>query len=208
MKKILLSLLVLFIPVILYSQDQDKVEAPIWKVGDKWTWKREGGATLHSQVVDVKEDLYVLKMGKDPDLYGYDKKTMNVKLLMKQGGEQFNFDEPWRKVLDFPMFVGKKWTDTTYIKPERFLGKKQGGGVTYINEFNVEGFEEITTPAGTFKCYKIRLKQTNMSRSESGWVRYWYSPEVKMWIKQERENTPYWRVAWTKNAELISYTLK
>ena len=38
---------------------------------------------LISEVVDVKEDLYVLKMGRDPDLYGYDKKTMNVKFLIK-----------------------------------------------------------------------------------------------------------------------------
>ena len=106
-KMILLSFLVLFIPVILYGQD--KVEAPVWNVGDKWTWKRVDGATLNSEVVDVKEDLYVLKMGKDPDLYGYDKKTMNVKFLIKEGGRQVKFESAWRNVLDFPMFVGKKW---------------------------------------------------------------------------------------------------
>jgi hypothetical protein len=156
MKKTILSLLVLFIPVLLYGQD--KVEAPIWSVGDKWTWKTAAGATLHSQVVDLKEDLYVLRMGKDPDLYGYDKKTMNVELFMKEGDGQSKFGMAWRKVLDFPMFVGKKWEDTTYDKPERFLGRKQGVGVTYINEYNVEGLEDITAPAGTFKCYKIGLK--------------------------------------------------
>jgi hypothetical protein len=158
--------------------------------------------------VDVKEDLYVLKMGRDPDLYGYDKKTMNVKSLIKEGGGQFKFDIAWRKVLDFPMFVGKKWTDTTYSKQAQRLTGKRQTEVTYINEFNVEGFEDITTLAGTFKCYKIRLKQTNMSVSQSGWVHYWYSPEVKIWIKRERENTPYWNSAWTENAELISYILK
>jgi hypothetical protein len=205
-KMILLSFLVLFIPVILYGQD--KVEAPVWSVGNKWTWKRADGATLNSQVVDVKEDLYVLKMGRDPDLYGYDKKTMNVKSLIKEGGGQFKFDIAWRKVLDFPMFVGKKWTDTTYSKQAQRLTGKRQTEVTYINEFNVEGFEDITTLAGTFKCYKIRLKQTNMSVSQSGWVHYWYSPEVKIWIKRERENTPYWNSAWTENAELISYILK
>jgi hypothetical protein len=205
-KMILLSFLVLFIPVILHGQD--KVEAPVWSVGDKWTWKRADGAKLNSQVIDVREDLYVLKMGKDPDLYGYDKKTMNVTLLMKEGGGQLKFDIHWRKVLDFPMFVGKKWTDTTYGKPAQDLGRKSATEVTYINEFNIEGFENIPTPAGTFKCYKIQLKQKNMSASKSGWVHYWYSPDVKIWIKRERENTPYWASAWTENAELISYTLK
>jgi len=204
MKKIiLLSFLVIFIPAILYGQD--KVEAPVWSVGDKWTWKRVDGATLYSEVVDVKEDLYVLKMGRDPDLYGYDKKTMNVKFLIKEGGRQEKFESAWRNVLDFPMFVEKKWTNNTYSKPAR--GQLP---VTYINEFKVEGVEDVTIPAGTFKCYKIRLKQTNMSsRHESGWVLYWYSPEVKIWIKREAESTGYWlNSLWTPNAELISYKLK
>jgi hypothetical protein len=203
MKKIiLLSFFVLFIPVILYAQD--KVEAPVWSVGDKWTWKRADGATLNSEVVDVKDDLYVLRMGRDPDLYGYDKKTMNVKLLIKAGGGQLKFDSAWRNVLDFPMFVGKQWENNTYGKPARGLTK-----ITYINEFLVEGVQDITIPAGTFKCYKIRLKQTNMGYHKSGWVHYWYSPEVKIWIKREAENTDYWlNATWTQNAELISYNLK
>ena len=206
-KMILLSLLVIFIPVILYGQD--KLEAPVWSVGDKWTWKRADGATLFSEVVDLKEDLYLLKMGKDPDLYGYDKKTMNVKFLIKGGGGQVKPEFPWRNVLDFPMFVGKKWTNNTYGKPARAgLTTKTMTEITYINEFNVEGVEDITTPAGTFKCYKIRLKQTNMSAHLSGWVHYWYSPDVKIWIKRERENTTYWSSAWNENAELFSYKLK
>ena len=207
MKKIILiSFLVLFIPITLYGQD--KVEAPVWSVGDKWTWKRVDGAILNSEVVGVKEDLYILKMGKDPDLYGYDKKTMNVKFLIKEGGRKVKVESDWRNALDFPMFVGKKWTKSTYVKPAR--GDLE---VTYINEYNVEGVEDVTTPAGTFKCYKIRLKQTNMSprtpRNKSGLVRYWYSPEVKILIKREADNTDYWlNCIWIQNAELISYTLK
>jgi DUF3108-like len=206
-KMILLSFLVLSIPVILYGQD--KVEAPVWNVGDNWTWKRVDGATLYSEVVDVKEDLYLLKMGKDPDLYGYDKKTMNVKFLIKEGGRQEKAGFAWRSVLDFPMFVGKKWENNTYGKAAR-AGLRPGTAseITYINEFNVEGVEDITTPAGTFKCYKIRLKQTNMSAHLSGWVHYWYSPDVKIWIKRERENTAYWSSAWNEKADLISYKLK
>jgi hypothetical protein len=201
-KMILLSLLAMFIPVILCGQD--KVDAPVWNVGDKWSWKRVDGATLHSEVVDVKEDLYLLKMGKDPDLYGYDKKTMNVKFLIKEGVRQEKAGFGWRNVLDFPMFVGKKWENNTYAKPAR--GQTE---VTYSNEFKAEGVEDITTPAGAFKCYKILLKQTNMSLHRSGWVRYWYSPEVKIWIKREAEDTSYWLNAlWTSNAELISYKLK
>jgi hypothetical protein len=200
-RMILMSFLVLFFPFILYGQD--KVEAPVWSVGDKWTWEREGGATLNSEVVDVKEDLYVLKMGRDPDLYGYDKKTMNVRFLIKGGGGRVQFESAWGYVLDFPMFVGKKWKKNIYIKPVR--GQVE---VTLINEFNVEGVEDITTPAGTFKCYKIRLKSTNLRLNKSGWVHHWYSPDVKIWIKREAEVTDYWYKTWAQNVELVSYALR
>ncbi len=206
MKKILLGLFVLFIPVILYAQD--KVEAPLWSVGDKWTWKTAAGATLHSQVVDLKQDLYVLRMGKDPDLYGYDQKTMNVKFLMKEGGGEFHFDKPWRRILDFPMFVGKKWTDTIDEVPKRQVIRRRSGGITFVYEFSVDRFEDIATSAGTFKCYRIRLEETNETSSRRMWVHYWYSPEVKNWIKRERENGTSRAHLWGENAELISYTLK
>jgi hypothetical protein len=209
MKKIIfLSLFVLFIPAVLYSQD--KVEAPVWNAGDKWTWKRSDGATLFSEVVEVKEDVYLLKAGKDPDLYGYDKKTMNVKYVVKGGGGEVKPEFAARTLFDFPMFVGKKWKNNTYGKPARSgLTAKSMTEITYINEFNVEGVEDVTTPAGTFKCYKIKLKQTNTTAHLSGWVHFWYSPDVKIWIKRERENTTYWGSArWTENAELDSYKLK
>jgi hypothetical protein len=130
-------------------------------------------------------------------------KDENVKLLIKEKGQQFKLDSVWGRVLDFPMFVGKNWKFTIYYK------QRMQTEVTFLNEFSVDGVEDITTPAGTFKCYKIRLKQTNMSSRKGGWLHHWYSPEVKTWIKREGENTDYWYgYAWTQNAELISYKFK
>jgi hypothetical protein len=103
-----------------------------------------------------------------------------------------------------PIFVGKKWTDMTTSAPI-------GGTVevNYLREFRIEGFEEITTLAGTFKAYKIHYKQTNMSRGANGWILYWYSPEVKNWVKREVENSMFWaNVRGLQNAELTSYELK
>lgn len=217
-KPILLYLLVLLIPLILYGQDkneppiwsvgdnlysQDKVEAPVWSVGDNWTWKSAEGAILKSEVVKAEGNLYTVRMEGDPDLYGYEKKTMNVKFLIKEDGRQFKVDFSWRKVLDFPMFVGKSWKDTTYRKPAGFDIE-----ATFIHEFKMDGVEDITTSAGRFKCCKIRLKLTNLRAHRSGWIYYWYSPGVKNWIKREPENTDFWmRSVWTRNAELISYKL-
>lgn len=200
-KKILLSFLALLIPVSLYGQD--KVEPPVWSVGDTWAWKRADGVTFEHEVVEVREDFYIVRMGRDPDLYGYDRKTMNVKLVIKEKTRQLKFDSVWGRVLDFPIFVGKNWKSTIYYK------QRMETEVTFLNEFSVDGVEDITTPAGKFKCYRIHLKQTNMGNRKGGWVRFWYSPEVKTWIKRERENTGYWYdYPWTDNAQLISYKLK
>ncbi len=200
-KMILLSFLVLFVPAMVYGQD--KVEAPVWNARDNWTWKNADGTILNSQVVKTEGNLYLVKMEGDPDLYGYDKKTMNVKSLMKEDGRQFKVDFFWRKVLDFPMFVGKSWKDTTYRKPAGFDFE-----TTYIHEFRIDGVENITTTAGAFKCYKIRLKLTNLRSHYSGWIHYWYSPEAKNCIKREAENSSFWmRSVWAQNAELTSYKL-
>jgi len=71
-KVISLSLVVLFIPVILYSQD--KVEAPARNVGDKWTDKDVTGSTFTNEVVRIEEDLFILKTTGVQYLSGYDKK--------------------------------------------------------------------------------------------------------------------------------------
>jgi hypothetical protein len=73
----------------------------------------------------------------------------------------------------------------------------------------VEGVEETVSKAGRFKTYKIFFKETSMASFNSGWVRFWYSPEVKMWVKGEVEKTPFWASqTWLQDFELISYKLK
>jgi hypothetical protein len=101
--------------------------------------------------------------------------------------------------------IGKKWSDTTTTVPS--FSKQEA---SFLSEFQVEGIEEITTPAGTFKAFKIYYKQTVTSPQRgSGWVRIWYSPVVKTWIKREVEKSPFWRkVTWLHDTELISYELK
>jgi hypothetical protein len=183
---------------------QEKVEAPIWNVGDKWTYKRADGVTFTNEIVDVKEELFILKASGIRDLYGYDKRTMNVKFIIEESGKQVKSISTIRNLFNFPIFVGKKWTDTTTEIPAR--GQRE---VTYVSDFKTEGIEEITTPAGTFKAYKIHYKQMNMGAMNNGWARFWYSPDAKTWIKRELEKSSFWvGVSWAQDAQLISYDLK
>ncbi|MCE5333663.1 MAG: hypothetical protein LLG06_03650 [Desulfobacteraceae bacterium] len=79
----------------------------------------------------------------------------------------------------------------------------------YSNDMTVEGIEDVTVPAGTFKAFKIKQYQRNLScekypRARSGWfgtAYYWYSPDAKKIIKRTDANNT---VSW----ELVSYELK
>lgn len=201
-KAIVLGCLILFfVPM---SWAQEKCEAPVWKTGDKWTFKQGDGSTYTNRVVDVKNDLFIVKIAGDPDLYGYDRETVNLKFMIKEDGRQMKATNDLRKLFNFPIFVGKKWTDTN-SRPSGPLGGRQEE-TTFLIDFNVEGIEDLTTPAGTFKTYKIRHKLTNMRWSKSGWILYWYSPDVKWWVKREVEKSSFWQRL--LNAELVSSELK
>ena len=58
--------------------------------------------------------------------------------------------------------------------------------VVLLNEFKVEGLEDVKTPAGTFVAYRIfhRQKvqppiQKEVAGRDEGRVRYWYSPNAR-----------------------------
>jgi hypothetical protein len=178
--------------------------APVWTVGDQWTYKPARGGHGIREIVEVKEDLFIMKTSESENLRAYDKTTMNLKFLVDKSGKQVSVSNVFRKVLDFPMFVGKKWKDTVTA---RTATKRE---VTFENEFQIEGVEEVTTPAGVFKAFKIYQKQSNtVPPGRSGWARYWYSPIAKNTVKIEVEKSPYWAgVPWPQDSELISYELK
>ncbi len=201
-RMILLGCLFLcFVPMVFA---QDKCEAPVWKTGDQWTFKRADGSTFTNQVVDVTKDLFIIKTGSDPDRYGYDKETANLKFVVKEDGRQMKAANDMRKLFNFPISVGKKWTDTN---SRRGASLSQQQEITFHVEFSVESIEDLTTAAGTFKTYRIRHKLTNMKSHNNGWILFWYSPDVKWWVKREVEKSNFWPNNLQK-LELVSYELK
>jgi hypothetical protein len=200
---LLTAFLMLFLASFVWAQE--KCEAPVWNVGDKWTYKDTLGDTWTNEVVDIKDGLFLVRERGSKDLSAYDTKTLNHNFIIEESGRKLKYTRTFRKLFDFPIFVGKKWTDTTYMRPT--TGQTE---VTYVSEFKVEGIEEVSTSAGVYKAYKIRYKQTNIASHRSGWVLYWYSPDVKNWVKREFEETSFWpsRVQEFRNAELISYELR
>lgn len=78
---------------------------------------------------------------------------------------------------DFPLFVGKRWsTNFTYqdLEHHRAPGRVHQDVV-------VETYEEVQTPAGRFKAFKI-------TRAEPTYrITYWISPDLGIWVKWREE---------------------
>jgi len=199
-KLIVLGWIVLMLASVAWTQE--KLEAPVWNVGDKWAYKSATGGTWTSEIVEIKEGLLIEKRQGSKELYAYDATTLNLKSMINESGRQSKPTWVLRKLFDFPIFVGKTWSDTTYSTPARSQNE-----VTYIHDFKVEGIEEVSTAAGTFKAYKIHYKQTNLSSHNNGWIIFWYSPDVKNWMKREVENVTYWQGSY-QTAELTSHKVK
>jgi len=179
-------------------------EAPVWKIGDSWTYKNFKGDIWVHKVIDSKENVFILDTPGAPGAsyikaFAYDKKTLNMVFRMDKDGKRFEVtNDSFKNFFNFPLEVGKKWT----YKISRQEYPTQ-------NDFLVEGVEEVETAAGKFMTYRVYYKQTALHISKTGWVRYWYSPEVKFWVKREFEKSSFWdSPVWPKPAGLISYSLK
>jgi hypothetical protein len=105
--------------------------------------------------------------------------------------------------LKFPLSVGQKWTYEYEIRPagaretqKRFV------------EVAVTGMEQVTTPAGSFKGYKlVRSEKWRGSGRFVVWitstVTYFYSPETRSIVKSSTVND---RTPATAETELIKFT--
>ena len=66
--------------------------------------------------------------------------------------------------------------------------------------WTVEAYEEVKTPAGTFKAFKVTRREIESGASQE----LWYSQEVKSWIKIRGANT----ADGNYEEELTSFTLR
>ena len=186
---ILLGMVIIFIPAILFAQE--KVEAPVWNVGDKWVFS--AGAM---EIVNADSKNYTLKFSDDIcilerqglNVIILDKSAMN-RIYVLEGNKPKKYTRGRAKILNFPIFVGKKWESA-------FSGTALYGLAGSLREtcddnesFKILGWEDIDVPAGKFKTFKLEYVRTtvrctyapafDVKRQTS----YWYSPEAKYFVK-------------------------
>ncbi len=191
----LLALLVVFIPAIVCGQD--KVQAPVWKMGDKWSLT--GDVTI--TVVNADEKTYAVKYltAGGESILICEKSSLN-RLYSMDKDKRIPYEGRNKRLFNFPLEIGTGWKD-------KFTTKGAIKEYTYLETFTVLGWEDIVVQGGKFKTVKIEYKQAGADEpAKEGKLWYWYSPDVKYMVKCQYEKSDYWDAL--HDWELASFELK
>jgi hypothetical protein len=181
---------------------------PAYSVGDTWTFK-SGSQTREVKVAKVG-DGGVEMIGvffQCPTCQVQMDRNLTIQSLLDASGKpidptQFGFvpiGSAW-KFWDFPLELRKRWDISA-------TGFARGRTANYEVTNTVESYEDLKTPAGVFKTYKVRrdwlTKGEYMVRGDFRWYTLsWFAPEAKLFVKttSSAPNALEW--------ELASYSLK
>ena len=179
------GLLFLCFPALLFAQE--KVDAPVWNVGDKWIFSNKG--TI--EVINADQNSYVLKFSDDITIdqrWGVNtivfKKDTLYRIYFLEGDKRNKYTMSKRRIFNFPLSPGKQWKDVFTATP---VVNPRYGDLDYDESFRVLGWEDIEVQAGKFKAIKLEVTtghdaQKGASAFESV-TEYWYSPEIKYFVK-------------------------
>ena len=175
---------------------------PKMVVGDSWVltgWSQKYGTdTYRLEIIELNSDgTFVTKMrskkGGRTQLLYYDNKGQLIKILYTDSRKTIKPSTPPSKELDFPLFIGKKWSQKVYSI------SLDGNYYRYEYSYAVKGHEMVDTKAGSFMAFKILKERFNLDTGLTGNREYWYSPKAKIIVK----DAPSWR----RGHELMSYQL-
>jgi hypothetical protein len=97
-----------------------------------------------------------------------------------------------KRLFNFPLEIGKSWTDKFMIKSGTFGAQE----FTVVETFTPLGWEDIQIQAGKFRAIKLEYKSEMpgqaAGRPKEGKAWYWYSPDVKYMLKCQYDRTDYW----------------
>lgn len=212
-KMVFLAWLIVLLPPMVFAQE--KVEAPVWNVGDKWVFTGEGSI----EVINADQNSYALKFSDGiciVERQGYntiifEKPTLR-RIHFTDGGKRRKYVMGLSKIFDFPLSIGKEWKSA-------YSTSVGIGHVTYRDYseiFKVLGWDDLEVRAGKFKVLRLEYKLVLTGQSpllgailgQEFKNQYWYSPAVKYFVKCEydkswmRENKEFF------NWELISFKVK
>jgi hypothetical protein len=176
MKKILVVGIIVVGAIFSHLQafSQDEATKPGYKTGETWLFTVKDGGTFANST-NALNGTYEVSWAGD--------KSKVASVTGSQKEELEPRPAPLLSVLtfgpnlNFPLTVGKQWSRDykgTYIGGRGTVARK----ITY----EVKGIEQVTTPAGTFRAFK--LESDDRAGPRDYWTTtYWYSPETKSIVK-------------------------
>ncbi len=172
------------------------VNAPIYHVGDRWVYHAEDGYRLKTvwdethEITAIGPDgitVRITQKGPSTDVSRTEQWTAPV--LVKVGAVYNNqtrrFATPLER-FNFPLLVGKTWNQ----RPDNYNeATKVTGSINYYAD--VQGWETVTTPAGTYEALKIHVLMRLDDEEFWRWptecnYSVWYSPMVSGVVKEEK----------------------
>src|SRR5665213_92206 len=144
-------------------------ENPTFKVGDSWSSLiTQSGSNTISKTIRQN----VIEITAEGDLILSGNNRLDSSLNPGIPGHP----EYSRKLYQFPMQVGSKWSYTNSINPQW----------EDTGNFEVVGFEPITVIAGTFNCFHIQgeIKSGGLHQNHWDRIETWYCPEIKRVAKR------------------------
>ena len=185
---ILAGLLFVLLPSLAFSQE--KVEAPVWNVLDKWVFTGNGSI----EVVKADQSGYILKFSEGKCIFEsqgcntilFEKSSLN-RMNVLDGDKSRKYGEGLSKILNFPFSKGKQWK-SGYSSTES--GPYHRVFYDYSEIYKVLGWEDIAAQAGKFKALGVEHRRKIIG-SPGQWSsvgeeiinQYWYSPDVKYFVK-------------------------
>jgi hypothetical protein len=188
---------------------QEQAETPVFQEGDTWQFKVTDKGFQESSSVSVRTyeitytngdfQTYVFR-AKRKQTVGSDAQRDHLLSLLGKAEA-----EARKAYLQFPLFVGKEWRVQYYIKP-RSRKLLMGGNVS------VTKMEDVSTPAGNFRTFKIEREDNGMVAIGVGDLWNWsfkstsyYSPETRSIVRLQWETTGDARPQ-TREVELIAFS--
>jgi hypothetical protein len=221
MKKIIfLWWLALFLPAMIFAQE--KIEAPMWNVGDKWVFTQGNieviGADKNSYALCFSKDTCILEnVGFETIIF--EKSTLNRVYCVKEDRRE-KYLMGLKNIFNFPFSPGKQWKHTYSAKPILTKAYVTGRGIPtldYYENIRIVGWEDIEVKAGKFRALKIEFISGHKEIMGGGVIPtpayeekgyYWYSPDVKYFVKRQYDKVSIDTHKEIFNWELTSFQLK
>jgi hypothetical protein len=195
MKNALWAVVVIFVlaPLSLFAQEE--APGPVYKDGEFWHFRAAEKDFLIHTTRAVGGNYEVFYSGGKVEVKALREEEAKTREDIGHLRRMLSLPNDEWQLLQFPLAVGKKW-NTSFQVTSRLRGRL----VNRNAETSVTGMEQITTPAGTFRAFKIERRDYTAGRTisprggtaggEIFSLTYYYSPDTRSIIKyfDDREN--------------------